>query len=103
MNTYTDMLPHISGSEYETHFWNAVRGKTVRKEQMDKGYNIATGGFSMTPKAQNKLMNAIRNECLLRSLATEIHAYNGSSRIKATANDGLSVWVPEGGVIPMGE
>ena len=27
MRTYTDLLPHISGSEYEAHFWNAVRGK----------------------------------------------------------------------------
>ena len=101
MNTYTDMLPHISGSEYETHFRNAIRGKTVRKEQMGKGYDIASGSFAMTPKTQTKLMSAIRNEGLFRSLATEIHAYDGASRIKASANDGISVWVPEGGVIPM--
>ena len=101
MNTYTDMLPHISGSEYEAHFWNAVRGKTVRKEQLDKGYDIASGSFAMTPKTQTKLMSAIRSEGLFRSLATEIHAYDGASRMKASANDGISVWVPEGGVIPM--
>ena len=101
MRTYTDLLPFISGSEYEAHFWNAVRGKSVPKEQMAKGYNTAIGGYAMTPKMQSKLMDAIRNESLLRGMATEIQAYNGSSRIKAAANDGMSVWVPEGGIIPM--
>ena len=100
MNTYTDLLPIISGSEYEAHFWNAVRGKSVPKEQMAKGYNTATGGYAVTPKLQSKLMDAIRNESLLRGMATEIQAYNGSSRIKAAANDGMAVWVPEGGIIP---
>ena len=55
MRTYTDLLPFISGSEYEAHFWNAVRGKSVPKEQMTKGYNTATGGYAVTPKMQSKL------------------------------------------------
>lgn len=101
MRTYTDLLPFISGSEYEAHFWNAVRGKSVPKEQMAKGYNIATGGYAMTPKAQNKLMAAIRNEGLFRNIATEIQAYDGAFCIKAAANDGMAVWVPEGSIIPM--
>ena len=101
MNTYTDMLPHISGSEYDIHFQNAIRGKTVRKEQLGKSYDIVSGSFAMTPKMQTKLMSAIRSEGLFRSLTTEIHAYDGASRMKASANDGISVWVPEGGVIPM--
>ena len=74
MRTYTDLLPFISGSEYEAHFWNAVRGKSVPKEQMAKGYHTATGGYAVTPKLQSKLMDAIRNESLLRGMATEIQA-----------------------------
>ena len=101
MRTYTDLLPFISGSEYEAHFWNAVRGKSVPKEQMAKGYNAATGGYAVTPKLQDKLMSAIRNESLLRGMATEIQAYDGAVRIKAAANVGMAVWVPEGGIIPM--
>ena len=27
MKKYSEMLPHIEGSDYENHFWNAVRGK----------------------------------------------------------------------------
>ena len=101
MSTYTELLPFICGSEYEARFWNAVRGKSVPNEQMAKGYNTATGGYAVTPKMQSKLMDAIRNESLLRGLATEIQAYDGAARIKAAANDGMAVWVPEGGIIPM--
>lgn len=100
MRTYTDLLPFISGSEYESHFWDAVRGKSVPKEQMAKGYNTATGGYTVTPKMQSKLMDAIRNESLLRGMATEIQAYDGTFRIKAATNDGMAVWVPESGIIP---
>ena len=31
MKTYTEMLPHIEGNDYETHFWNAIRGKQGHK------------------------------------------------------------------------
>ena len=74
MKTYTEMLPHIEGNDYETHFWNAIRGKQGHKEHLAKGIDTATGAFTLTPKGQEKYMTAIKQESLFRSLATDIRA-----------------------------
>ena len=42
MKTYTYILPYIEGNDYETHFWNAIRGKQGHKEQLVKGIDTAT-------------------------------------------------------------
>ena len=62
MKTYTDMLPHIEGNDYEIHFWNAIRGKQGLKEHLVKGIDTATGASTLTPKGQEKYMTAIKQE-----------------------------------------
>ena len=101
MKTYTKMLPHIEGSEYETHFWNAIRGKQGHKEHLMKGIDTATGAFTLTPKGQEKYMTAIKQESLFRSLATDIQIYDHAYNIKTVEGDDVAVWVPEGGTIPI--
>lgn len=95
------MLPHIEGSEYETHFWNAIRGKQGHKEHLMKGIDTATGAFTLTPKGQEKYMTAIKQESLFRSLATDIQIYDHAYNIKTVEGDDVAVWVPEGGTIPI--
>lgn len=101
MKTYTEMLPHIDGNDYETHFWNAIRGKQGHKEHLVKGIDTATGAFTLTPKGQEKYMNAIKQESLFRSLATDIQVYDHTYNIKTVEGDDVAVWVPEGGTIPI--
>lgn len=101
MKTYTELLPHIEGSEYENHFWNAIRGKQGHKEHLAKGIDTSTGAFTLTPKGQEKYMTAIKQEGLFRSLATDIQVYDHAYNIKTVEGDDVAVWVPEGGVIPI--
>ena len=60
MNTYTAMLPYIKGADYETHLWNALRGKPGHKEHLSNGINVATGAFTLTPKSQDKFLTALQ-------------------------------------------
>lgn len=101
MNTYSKKLPHIEGSDYETHFWNAIRGKTVSKEHLAHGIDTTTGAPILIPKSQDKYTAAIRKEGLFRSLATDLKAYDNNYRIKTIATNDVAVWVPEGGNIPI--
>lgn len=99
MKNYSEMLPHISGSDYETHFWNAIRGKKGQKEFMSKGMDTNTGAFTLTPNGQNKYMAAVKKEGLFRSLATDIRAYDQNYRIKTANGEDVAAWAPEGGTI----
>lgn len=101
MNHYSEMLPHISGSDYENHFWNAVRGKQGHTEFLGKGIDHNTGAFTLTPNGQNKYMSALKKEGLFRGLATDIRAYDYNYHIKTTNGEDVAVWVPEGGTIPI--
>lgn len=101
MKNYSEMLPHIEASDYETHFWDAIRGKQVQKEFMSKGMDTNTGAFTLTPKGQNKYMAAVKKESLFRNLASDICAYDYNYRIKTANGEDVAVWVPEGGTIPI--
>lgn len=103
MNDYSNMLPHIEGNDYETHFWNAMRGKAGHKEFLAKGAESITGAFTLAPKGQDKYMAAIKQESLFRDLATDIHVYDNDYRIKTVSTDDVAVWVPEGGTIPLSD
>ena len=99
MNDYSKMLPHIEGHDYETHFWNALRGKAGHKEFLSKGVESITGAFTLTPKGQEKYMAAIQQESLFRNLATTMQAYGHEYRIKTAQTEDVSAWVPEGGSV----
>lgn len=101
MKNFSEMLPHITGSDYETHFWNAMRGKAGHKDFLAKGAEPITGAFTLAPKGQDKYMAAVKKEGLFRSLATDICAYDNNYRIKTVSTDDVAVWVPEGSTIPI--
>lgn len=101
MYNYSELLPYIEGSDYENHFWNVIRGKNGHKEHMNKGTDTATGGYTLTPKGQDKYMAAVKREGLFRNIATDIKVYDARYNIKTVGGEDVAVWVPEGGVIPI--
>ena len=103
MNDYSKMLPHIDSHDYETHFWNALRGKAGHKEFLSKGVESITGAFTLTPKGQEKYMAALQQESLFRNLATDLQVYDHDYRIKTVNTNDVAVWVPEGGTIPLSD
>ncbi len=101
MYNYSELLLHIEGSDYENHFWNVIRGKNGHKEHINKDTDVAAGGYTLTPKGQDKYMAAVKREGLFRSIATDITAYNARYNIKTVSGEDVAVWVPEGGAIPI--
>jgi HK97 family phage major capsid protein len=103
MQNYSEMLPHITGSDYETHFWDALRGKQGYKEQVSKGVDNRSGALTLNPKGQSRYMAALEKEGLFRSLATDIRAYNYNYNIKTANGNDVAAWVEEGGTIPIAD
>ena len=101
MNTYTAKLSHIKSADYDTHLWNALRGKAGHKEYLTNGIDAASGAFILTPKSQDKFVAALQKESLFRALATDIRLYDYDYRIKTVTGNDMAAWVPEGGSIPV--
>jgi len=103
MNDYSKMMPHIQSRDYETHFWDALRGKDGHKEFLSKGIEPITGAFTLSPKGQENFTDALKKESLFRNLATDIQVYDHDYRVKTVSSEDVAVWVPEGGTIPLGD
>ena len=101
MKEYTNMLPHIKGSDYENHFWNALRGKAGHTEYLSKGVEPITGAHTLTPRGQDEYAAVLMQESVFSSIATNIQVYDHDYRIKTVKGDDVAVWVPEGGAIPI--
>ena len=103
MKTYTELLPHIESRDYETHFWNTLRGKTSRREASTPTLDLSPYALALSPAGQDKYVAALKKESLFRNLATEIRAYDTGYRIKTAQNEGASAWVPEGGAVTVSD
>ena len=103
MNTYSKMLPVIDSNDYETHFWNALRGKKGHKEHLEKGVESNTGAYTLTTKGQSKFTAAIHNESVFRNIATHVQVFDHDYRIKTVGVNDVSAWVAEGGTIPISD
>lgn len=101
MTTFDEKEFLIGTADYDTHFWNAMRGSDFAITKIHGGTDTATGGFTLPSGSDEKLAKAVKKESIFRNLATVVKAYNGSSRIFAKDCDDLAVWVPEGGDIPI--
>lgn len=103
MNTYTEMLSHIENSDYDYHFWNAMRGKTESNTRLQRGRDSSTGTYAMAPASNNKYVKALEKESLFRSIGTVVKAYNGIYSILAKDCSDMAVWIAEGEEIPLSD
>ena len=101
MNTYAEMLPYMEYTDYDQHFWNAMKGKTEFYERISKGHVSGTGTFAMAPKSNDKCMAALKKESLFRQIATVKNVFGAADRIWAKVCDDMAAWIPEGGQIPL--
>ena len=96
MNTYTEMLSQIETTDYDYHFWNAMRGKTESNNRLQRGRDSSTGTYAMAPASNNKYVKALEKESLFRSIGTVVKAYNGIYSILAKDCSDMAVWIAEG-------
>ncbi len=101
MTTFNEKDRIIGSAEYNTNFWNVMRGNRYAAEKIHGGSDLSTGGYALPAASDDKLRKAIRRESLFRNMATVVKAYNGGSRIFAKDCDDLAQWVPENGSIPI--
>ena len=101
MATFNEKNQIIGSSEYNTAFWNVMRGGRYAVDKLQDVKDVSTGGFALPSGSSDKLTKAIRRESLFRNMATTVKAYNGSSRIFAKDCDDLAQWVPKNGNIPI--
>ena len=101
MTTFNEKNRMIGTAEYNTNFWNVMRGDRYAIDRIQDGKDISTGGYALPAAADDKLRKAIRRESLFRNMATVVKAYNSGSRIFAKDCDDLAQWVPENGNIPI--
>ena len=87
--------------EYNTHFWNAMRGNDSAYEKLQAGRVQNIGTFLLPTAANNKCMAALEQESLFRRIATVIYAYNNEYKLTAKDTDDVAVWVSEGSEIPI--
>ena len=87
--------------EYNTHFWNAMRGNDSAYEKLQAGRVQNIGTFLLPTAANNKCMAALEQESLFRRIATVIYAYNNEYKLTAKDTDDVAVWVPGGSEIPI--
>lgn len=103
MKTYSELTPYIESKDYETHLWNALRGRHSNQEVLASGMNLSGNAHALPSAAHDKYMAALKEESLFRNLATDIHAYDTDYRIKTVQNEGASAWVPEGGAVTVSD
>lgn len=100
MTTFNEKNRMIGTAEYNTNFWNVMRGDRYAIDRIQDGKDISTGGYALPAAADDKLRKAIRRESLFRNMATVVKAYNSGSRIFAKDCDDLAQWVPETAISP---
>lgn len=101
MTTFNEKAHFIGTAEYNTNFWNVMRGDRYASDKISGSKDISTGGYALPTAADDRLRKAIKRESLFRGLATVVKAYNSGNRIFAKDCNDLAEWVPENGSIPI--
>lgn len=75
MTTFNEKDHLIGTAEYNTNFWNVMRGSRYDIDNLSDGKDISTGGYALPSGSDEKLRKAIRRESLFRNMATVVKAY----------------------------
>ena len=99
MKNYPEMLSQTQSKDYDTHLWNALRGKPTTTKALAPGLDLSASGCPLSAASQGKYAAALKKESLFRNLATTMQAYGHEYRIKTAQTEDVSAWVPEGGSV----
>ena len=83
--------------EYKKAFWTAMQNKTPHYDVLN-ALQIGTdseGGFLVPDEFENKLIDKLHDENIIRSLATVILSSSGDKKIPVVAGHGEAVWTDE--------
>ncbi|WP_027332633.1 phage major capsid protein [Mycoplasmopsis gallinarum] len=85
----------VNSPEYDRDFWNAVRGNSNAKKNLDAGKHNMTGTFKLPVVSMKKYKAALLEENPFRSIATIINAPGTDHTIKTYDAEDIATWLGE--------
>ena len=89
-------------AEYSEAFWNMLRNKGNYSEVMN-ALSVGEdpkGGYTVPDEFEKKLIEALEENNIFRTLATVIHTSSGTRKIPIAEDSGEASWIDEGEEIP---
>ena len=90
-----------ASDEYNTAFWNRMRG--IAQYDVSNALQVGTdteGGYLVPDEYERKLVEALDDQNFFRSLATVIRTANGDRKIPIVTSKGEAAWIDEEGQYP---
>jgi HK97 family phage major capsid protein len=88
--------------EYQSAFWNMIRSRGNYGE-VHNALSIgedSEGGYTVPDEFDRKLVQALEENNIFRSMATVIRTSSGTRKIPIAQDDGEASWIDEGEEIP---
>lgn len=100
MKTINEIRNITTTSEYDRHFWDAMRLKPNAEIALRDALDRTTDTYFAPAAGDANLRKVISRESIIRSLATALKKHTGGSVIWAADSDDYAAFVPEGTPIP---
>ena len=81
--------------DYETQFWNCMKGAPYAEDRLEKGRSSATGTYNLPVNTDNNYEKEIGKMSVFRKLASVFTRYNGAVDIITANSDDVAEFVPE--------
>lgn len=88
--------------EYKNAMLNALRSNFKRVEDILQEGVDADGGYLVPEEYDSRLIETLKKENIMRSLATTIST-SGQHKINVAASDPAAAWIDEGGALNFGD
>lgn len=88
--------------EYKNAMLNALRSNFKRVEDILQEGVDADGGYLVPEEYDSRLIETLKKENIMRSLATTIST-SGQHKINVAASDPAAAWIDEGGTLNFGD
>lgn len=88
--------------EYKNAMLNALRSNFKRVEDILQEGVDADGGYLVPEEYDSRLIETLKEENIMRSLATRIST-SGQHKINVAASDPAAAWIDEGGALNFGD
>ena len=88
--------------EYKNAMLNALRSNFKRVEDILQEGVDADGGYLVPEEYDSRLIETLKEENIMRSLATTIST-SGQHKINVAASDPAAAWIDEGGALNFGD
>ena len=97
----TASVSPFATKEYNDAFWNAMRGNFTN--EVATGLSVGTnekGGYTVPDEFERRLVQALEENNIFRTLAHIVHTNSGTRTIPVAAEYGSASWIEEGNAIP---